>query len=63
MDDEQMLKLYMEGFNDELNGTAQSNVKHLMFKQYRIGADHALLGDDNRNLDYLSNEEILNLIR
>ena len=58
-----LLEWYMKGFHDELWGTStiisedqKENVA------YNLGSSHAMIGDDVRSVDYLSNEEILLMI-
>lgn len=61
MNREDKLDLYMEGFNDELyNKISQEKMK---IKAYRLGSLHAIIGDDVRSVDNLSDEEILKLIK
>ena len=54
----------MCGFNDELYQRATPVFESdLQKKAYKLGAQHAIVGDDVRSVDYLSNEEILGLIK
>ena len=58
-----LLLYYNKGFHDELHGTSTVMPDdELVKKAYAIGAAHALIGDDVRSVDYLTNEEILKLI-
>lgn len=62
--DKVILLWYTKGFRDELYG--ESSVvpnDPIISKAYNIGANHAELGDDNRSFNYLTNYEILKLIR
>lgn len=62
--DKVILEWYNKGLHDELYG--ESSVvpsDTLITKAYNIGANHAVLGDDNRKFDYLSDYEILKIIR
>lgn len=61
--EENLLKWYHIGFKDELNGTSSVIGDQHLLKAYQLGATHAILGDDNRNFDYLSNAEILKEIQ
>lgn len=62
--DKELLDVYMWGFNDELEGKQKMwNPNPLLLKAYNLGRDHAIIGDDVRSVDYLSNEEILKLIK
>lgn len=63
MTDQEILEWYMKGFNDELKGTTSTVPEGIASKAYGLGANHAEIGDDVRSVDYLSNEEILKLIR
>ena len=65
MNDENILKIYMEGFNDELwSRVDQRKINcNLDGRAYLLGASDALLGDDVRSIDYQSDEEILKRIR
>lgn len=63
MSDKQLLEYYMEGFNDELRGKAKGNIKHLLIDAYKLGSDHAILGDDISSIDNLTNEEILKMLK
>jgi hypothetical protein len=61
---ENLLKWYMKGFNDELRGssTIESENKIEMIA-YKLGAQHAIIGDDVSSIDNLSNEEIISMIK
>ena len=62
--DKSLLKWYMKGFNDELHGTSSIvSDNELENEAYSLGASHAIIGDDVRSVDYLSNEKILKLIK
>ena len=62
--DKILLETYMQGFNDELDGKVKiSNPNPLLMKAYNLGREHAIMGDDIRSVDYLTNEEILDRIR
>lgn len=62
--DRVLLETYMQGFNDELDGRVKiSNPNQLLMKAYSLGREHAIIGDDIRSVDYLTNEEILEIIR
>ena len=63
MSDKQLLEIYMEGFNDELLGIAKASDKYLMFKAYRLGSDHAIIGDEVSSIDNLTNDEILKMLK
>lgn len=62
--DKELLEIYLKGFNDELY-EKYFNIysDSLKARAYELGKDHAIIGDDVRSVDYLSNEEILNLIK
>ena len=63
--DEKILKCYMEGFNDELNQIHdEAKYKNeILKKSYILGGIHAVAGDDVRSIDYLTNEQILKIIK
>lgn len=65
MTDENILKIYMEGFNNELAGTFDDNRinSNLDGRAYLIGSADALAGDDVRYVDHQSDEGILKRIR
>lgn len=56
-----LLKWYRKGFHDEL-WNVKSNPPIEMLKAYELGKNHAILGDDCRSFDYLTNKEILERI-
>lgn len=60
--DQQLIFWYMNGFNDELKGTS-SVVPEEYIKSYDLGVSQVIIGDDVRSVDYLSEEEILKLIK
>jgi hypothetical protein len=59
-----LLKWYMKGFNDELKGssTIESENKIEMIA-YKLGAEHAIIGDDVSSIDNLSNDDIIKMIK
>lgn len=62
--DENILHTYMQGFKDEIWGLDDKEFSDpILIKAYQLGRDHAIIGDDVRSVDYLSNEEILNQIK
>lgn len=67
MTDKELLEIYLLGFNNELDGiynAFQPKEKNsLEYKAYNLGGLHAIVGDDIRSFDYLSDEEILKMIR
>lgn len=64
MTDEELLEVYVKGFNDELKGTSTLEEEDNLWKKaYSLGASHAILGDEIKNIDNLSNQDILNLIK
>ena len=62
-EDETLLEYYQKGFRDELNGTSSTVQDGILLKAYSLGVLHAMVGDDVRSVDYLTNEEILKQIR
>ena len=66
--DQNLLRWYMRGFTDELNQRTfipsyQDFGLSLEYKAYQLGATHAIIGDDVRSVDKLSEEEILKMIK
>ena len=61
MNNKHKLDLYMEGFNDELND--EISQEKMKIKAYSLGSLHAIIGDDVRSVDNLSDEDILKLIK
>ena len=56
----EIMSWYMKGFNDELNGTSSIvSDNEFLNKAYNLGAQHAIIGDDVRSVDYLTEIEIL----
>lgn len=64
-DDNIILNYYMLGFKDELRGTSTivPDDNPIYSKAYNLGAFHAIAGDDQTSLDYLTGEEILERIK
>lgn len=64
MTDEDLLTIYMWGFNDELKGeTRLIPTSLLATRAYEIGKTDALVGDDVKGVDLQTDEEILNRIK
>jgi len=64
MNDETLLEHYMWGFTDELDSIPSPVFDDvLLTNAYQLGRDHAIIGDDVRSVDYLSNQEILTMIK
>ena len=62
--DKELLQLYYKGFSDEMNGTSSiERDKPIEVRAYEIGANHAMLGDEVRSFDSLSEEQILKIIK
>lgn len=65
MIDKELLTVYMQGFNDELNSIKSINLykkNQYIQKAYDLGREHAYIGDDVPSLDNLTNSEILKMI-
>lgn len=64
-----LLNWYKYGFDDELNGTSSTLpnselvIFNLIEKAYNLGAAHAVIGDDVKSIDNLSDNEILERIK
>lgn len=64
MEDTELLEYYLAGFTDELDGIDPATFKDELTNQaYKLGRCHAIIGDDVRSVDYLSNAELLKLIK
>lgn len=63
-DKKTILEWYQKGFHDELWGTSSTLPENdeVVRRAYSLGADHAIIGDDVRSVDYLSNDEIYKMI-
>ena len=53
----------MYGFDDELDQEEEELDFKLLERAYNIGRNHALIGDEIKYIDILSNKEILKLIK
>ena len=63
-EDKILLQVYLWGFNDELTGLPiVIHVDKLDQRAYNLGRLHAIVGDDVRSVDYLTNEELLKKIK
>jgi len=59
----ELLYYYFRGWKDELYETTTTvPLDVLITKAYNTGANHAILGDEVKSIDYLSDEEILKII-
>lgn len=65
MTDENILKVYLQGFNDELNSVFDNSKvnKNLDGKAYNLGGLHAMVGDDVSSIRNLSDKQILEIIK
>lgn len=65
MTDNKLLYLYRKGFDDELDGLFNESFvgSELEIRAYNVGSIHAILGDEVKSVDYLSEKEIIKLIR
>ena len=62
--DKTILRWYMYGFRDELNGTYHTMPDHeILLRAYSVGAVDAIAGDDVSSVDYQSEEDILKIIK
>lgn len=63
-DNNLLLLVYRNGFNDELEGNAKKQFKDpILNRAYNVGCMDAIVGDDVRSVDYQSDEEILKTIK
>ena len=59
-----LIEFYLKGFKDELNGSSSiSPIEEIEIIANDLGVSHAILGDDVRSVDYLSNGQIIKLIK
>ena len=65
MTNKDILKLYNQGFKDELDGKFdQAKVNpNIDGRAYNLGSLHAIVGDDCRWVDNLSDEQILEFLK
>lgn len=62
--DDELLEHYLEGFSNGLDGVFHiDSQEDLVVRAYNTGYNHALIGDDVRSIDYLTDEETLKIIR
>lgn len=61
--DKTLLEWYMKGFYDELTGSSSVVPEDIRLTAYLLGAQNAELGDMVRAVDYMSDEQILELIK
>lgn len=60
---EEVLSTYRQGFNDELEGKDRTIYKDtILNKAYKLGREYAELGDEVKSFDFMSEEQILNII-
>lgn len=66
MEDEELLKWYNSGWNNELDGTFGQVLffnSELERQAYFLGGLHAIVGDDVKSIDALTDKEILQEIK
>ncbi len=62
--DKELIQWYLKGWEDEMDGSYSVVPSDtLITKAYIIGANHAVLGDEVRSFDNLTEEEILKIIK
>jgi len=60
----ELLEIYRLGFNDELDLKPEAVfIEPIKQKAYNLGRLDAIFGDNNPNIDYKSDEEILKQIK
>jgi len=60
----ELLLWYAYGFNDELSGRSRVESDHeIQNLAYKIGAEHAKLGDGDPRIDYMTDNETLQIIK
>lgn len=55
-----LLEVYKQGFTDSF--ISDPTMSRLITKAYQLGWNHSIIGDDLRSVDYLSEDEIIELI-
>lgn len=62
---EEQWDIYMRGFDEELRGITGCLLldDNLLENAYLLGRLHAIVGDDCRSVDYLSYEQVFELIK
>lgn len=64
MKDQELLKIYMQGFNDELSNYDNKILyTDISLHAYTLGQADALVGDDVKSIDTQTSNEILNRIK
>lgn len=64
IENEELLKIYMWGFRDELDGKVMMTITNpLLLRAYNLGKADAIIGDDLSSSDSQTKKEILNRIR
>lgn len=65
MTDKDILRIYMDGFNDELDGKFDNSKvnPNIDGRAYNLGSLHAIVGDDYRYVDNLSDKQILEILK
>lgn len=62
--DKELIQAYYKGWEDELYGSSSVVPNDILItKAYITGANHAVLGDDVRSFDSLTEERILKIIK
>ena len=61
--DNHLLRIYGRGFRDELDQKTTEIKGELLNRAYNLGRLHAIVGDDCRSVDCLSDEQILKQIK
>ena len=59
---EEILEWYMKGFKAELGSIDVSPPNGILEHAFNIGRNHAIIGDDVRSIDYLTDSDILQII-
>ena len=65
MEDNEIMKWYMKGWQDELNGSSSTlpNDRPDIDLCYSVGASDCIIGDDIPSNDYRTSEEIIKGIK
>lgn len=63
-EDQLILKWYYYGYHDELNRKTRSEPDvEIHKKAYSLGVCHAIIGDDMPSIDYLLDDEVIDMIK
>ena len=62
MERDRIMNFYFMGFTDELESRSRKVPEGIATISYNLGRTHALIGDDVRSVDYLTEDEIVEMV-